>query len=420
MKGLRSGLGLSPIAHADTRPGHPDFADPVWRAGLAGVGVHDDDLMVCQRTATADDLPSCFAGLGRGHVAGGQGVGVHGQHSGQRVGPATGDDQRGFRQAIAGKEGRGLKAAGGKGIGKAGQRLGPHRFRTDHGDLPLAQIQGRSLGRGDALHAQIVGEGGGQAVDGPVAGDGLEPQKWSVQKGRGGHQNPRAADHQPHEQKAHQPHVVIGGQPGDAHWCRGPGVKAQAAGRIGGVGQKLGVGEEDALGLIHGPGGELDQGRVFWPDRPQRARLDSGQIVRDQIGDCFQPRNGVGPAFQLTFDAPRGQDHPWLGGRQDAGQPIPVAVQLGGIARDGDGPGHPTAQQTGHEVQPRWVGQEYGLPKEIVCLKLGGDGSGLTFQLRIGQPPAFGFAVAQEDEGGSIPVGGCQGLDGVDKGEGHG
>src|SRR6266542_3567888 len=237
--------GLLPIAVRHAGSAYPDLAYLPIRQLEARCRIHDPQFLV------VDDAPAA-------HCAGTI-LAFH-RARGLRS-PTTADHERRLGQAVARVERLLLKTTAGERVNEALQRGGAYRLCAIECDVPRRQIQPNALRGRDPLDAYVISEVGTSADRGPLAGDRLQPARWSSQKGHGGHQCNRKAALDPLQDAADQTHIVERRQPDDTTAVR---VDLEAAFYLASVVQQVRMAHHDAT------------------RRSGRARcvLQNGQIVR--------------------------------------------------------------------------------------------------------------------------------------------
>ena len=206
-------LGLAtPISRRDTAASHPDLPDFVARALDTGLGVHHTNGQQVRRRARGHEARAVARRSGP-KPARLEPLSVNKEHR-RRHRPRTArSEQRRLRQSVARKEALGAKALGCERRNKPVDRIRTNRLRAIDGNAPTRQVQRRALRLGNALGAQIVREVGRAARRRTVARHRLQPANGPLGEcGRRheGHRNPRV---QRLEDRAHEPHVVIGRNP---------------------------------------------------------------------------------------------------------------------------------------------------------------------------------------------------------------
>src|SRR5882762_974581 len=101
LEGFSRRRRVAPIAGSDTRPGHPDFADPLFPAEGFTPRIDDGYLVAAAGPATADNRTrSCGFALHQQHFALRQPCGIDGAKRHTSPGLSAGYFQAGFGKAI--------------------------------------------------------------------------------------------------------------------------------------------------------------------------------------------------------------------------------------------------------------------------------------------------------------------------------
>ena len=204
-EGLGRGLGITPVALGDARPGGPDFADAVILQHLAAGRVNDRYRMFGLAAATAHQ----HAVRAAGNLVARQCLAIHWQRADALPPLAARDEQGRLGQAVAGEETRRLETAGGELLSEVLQAVLTDRFGTGIRDAPTTQIKIGQRRLGHSLAAQTVGEIRPAADGAAITADRLQPAQRTSQEILRGHQHARDAAENRLQQPADQPHVVI-------------------------------------------------------------------------------------------------------------------------------------------------------------------------------------------------------------------
>ncbi|MDH6441281.1 hypothetical protein M2158_009822 [Streptomyces sp. SAI-144] len=231
--------------------------------------------------AAADDAVHGRAG-GRGQqLAALERGGVHLGDHGAAGRPVTGDDQGRLGHAVAGEHRLGTQPGGGE---PPGERLDGgclDGLGAVHRAPPAREVQPCQLLVGDPLEAEVVGEvRRGREVD-VVPVDQRQPCVRTLEEGRRWHQHAVTAQDEGGEQQPDQAEVVVERQPA-AH--RAVGVHAGDRREDPGVGQQVGVVDHDALGVVGGPRGVLEEGQRVRVGRRRPPPVRRRRFVRDGMG----------------------------------------------------------------------------------------------------------------------------------------
>src|SRR6266498_565390 len=378
---LPAEVGLLPIAVRHAGSAYPDLAYLPIRQLEARCRIHDPQFLV------VDDAPAA-------HCAGTI-LAFH-RARGLRS-PTTADHERRLGQAVARVERLLLKTTAGERVNEALQRGGAYRLCAIECDVPRRQIQPNALRGRDPLDAYVISEVGTSADRGPLAGDRLQPARWSSQKGHGGHQCNRKAALDPLQDAADQTHIVERRQPDDTTAVR---VDLEAAFYLASVVQQVRMAHHDAT------------------RRSGRARcvLQNGQIVRrlhrltprlrhtDRQRFSRQPRYAAEVRLRgkhgshLRLRSRGAECYRWPCVARDAQQarlPLP-----------GRGHGDParvqTTEQSHHEVHPWRVYEQRPVANRSIRLQQRRHPAGPRIELRVTQRDLVRTAVAQKTE--SAPV----------------
>ena len=121
-----------------------------------------------------------------------------------------------FGEAIARHEGLGGKADAGEGTGEFLQDIRTHHLAADTGDPPGLEVQGLRRAIQATAVAEVIAEGRAEGDGAAGVGQHLQPNQGPARKTRRCDVVDAHLGHHRGQAKAHQSHVVIKRQPGDA------------------------------------------------------------------------------------------------------------------------------------------------------------------------------------------------------------
>ncbi|MCY1213221.1 hypothetical protein D9M72_249880 [compost metagenome] len=260
-RALDEGLGrfarLAPVASADARAVHPDFADATGLGHHRQRGGIDDlDHMRDRHRTATDQQRAAFAR--RAHAAG-QAVGAEAARDHAGAAPAASHEQGRLGEAVAGVDRARIEARGGEALDEVELGVGAHRLGAGVGHAPAREVELRDLRVLHALQAEAEREVRPAAERGAVARDQLQPAHRALEEiaRRGQHQWDAAV--QRLHQAADEAHVVIQRRPRD-ELVVGPDAHADLDGML--VGHQVAVRHDDALGRRGRARGVLQKGNV--------------------------------------------------------------------------------------------------------------------------------------------------------------
>ncbi len=199
-----------PIARRHARALHPNFADDVGRRELLRLRIDDHDPLAAGDRAVSHQRPCVGRIVGDRHDA----VLLKRRRlkaymHGRAIGPAAGDHQRRFGQAVARIKRLATETAGTERLGEAFERFMPYRLGAAEGHFPATQIQLRALLRRDAVDAQVVGKIGAAAYRGPILRNSLQPAHGALNEGDRRHDHGRTVGVDRLNDAADEAHVVV-------------------------------------------------------------------------------------------------------------------------------------------------------------------------------------------------------------------
>ncbi len=393
-EGLRRRLRPRPVAARHARAPHPHLAHPVRRAFPQRRRIHDQHPLR-RRAPPAPHQPVASLRLRFDHRPLPQRPGIDRPHHRRLRRLAPRHHQRRLGQPVARKERPLPEPALRERLAEGAQRLGTHRLGPVEGDLPVAQVQLRTLLGPHRVHAQLVGEVGPAAAGGPVARDRLQPPRRTLDERHRREQRRPVAGEQRLEDAADQPHVVVWRQPDDRARLRRIAAEALDDGEVV---EEVAVADHHPLGRGRGTRGVLEEGQrvAGCPRVLPRLGLVRGDVLGGQPAQPTQLRRVGEQPLRFAKQLAGGQRQRGRAVLDDAPQARVGPVAARRVGGDRGHPGVEAAEEGGDVLQPRRIEQERPLPARAERLEAGGDRTGAQVELAVGDVPLLHLPVEQK------------------------
>eukprot|EP00050_Salpingoeca_kvevrii_P005210 m.274284 g.274284 ORF g.274284 m.274284 type:complete len:592 (-) comp11091_c1_seq1:200-1975(-) len=351
----RGQLSTTVVADRHARRRDPELAHGVGREKHSRLGMDSKDMGARGRSPA----PHKLAGVRNMLVwiqhldSAACGQGRRQSLEDRELGRAAGHVERCLGHAVEGLHVVHDKAALAKRLCKAPDRVGADWLGTVEKGA-AGKVQRLALLGRDLADTQLICKVGGCREPRLVVRDCLEPDIWRAQKCQRRHHHHGRAQDEVLDHHADQAEVVVERHPSDDDVAR---LGVNGAFDVVHVGNDVGMGDDDALGVAGRAGGELDKGDV--------ARRDCGRFKRRAAGrqgvgaDPLEPgRPCLGAAFgHLCFEGEDASQGVVLGACEDqahlrqlgnVGELGKAALEIGREWRV-DGHSNATCKKAAHE-----------------------------------------------------------------------